>query len=214
MTGVSRGRGGWGRLKAWPEVVGRRFVKGIDFLLRRSQGVREFSHEGGCILRLGLGRAGADLTLSDGTLVRRGDMVGQLHLWNERLPVMSAEGADLAWARTFYTHFARSLKYVSLYIERATAFEAIQAFCAETAFALADIESARRFARSMGFDFLRRPGATTWQGRFAEFWDNFYVRMLIWTFNPASLRGKGLSQLRRYQLWISREKLLARYRQG
>lgn len=209
--GVSRGRGGWERLKAWLGGVGRRGVKGIDFLLRRAQGVKEFSCQEDCILRLSLSQARAGQVLSDGTTIRPGDLVGQIHLWNERLPFMGQEGPDLAWARRFRSQFARSLEELAAYVANEPSLAGVRAFCGETAFALADLEMAGRFARGMGFDFLEPPGGQSPWGRFVRFWDNFYALMLIWTYNPASLRGKALFRLRRHQLWISREKLLSRY---
>ena len=208
---MSHGQGGWGRLKACLGVIGRGFVQSIDFLLRRAQGVREFSQREGCILRLSLGRAGMGQALSDGTVIRAGDPVGQIHLWNERLPLMGRAGADLAWARAFRFQFARSLEELAAYVAHEPSLAEVKAVYGEMAFTLADLEMARRFAQQMGFDFLERPGAASARGRWAQFWDNLYTLMLIWTYNPASLRGKALGQLRRYQLWISREKLLAHY---
>lgn len=193
-------------------AVGRGFVRGIDFLLRRTRGVEEFTHEDGCILRLALSRAVADRALSDGTLVRRGDPVGELHLWNERIPPMGAAGPDLAWGLRFYRRLVHSLGLLSACVESDPRFDSILAFRGETAFALPDVEAGvERMARTAGFDFVRVPYASSRWGRFAEFWENFYSLMLIWTYNPASLRGKGPFTVRRYQLWISRQTLRERY---
>jgi hypothetical protein len=63
-----------------------------------------------------------------------------------------------------------------------------------------------------GFDFFwlpQRPGA--WR-KFASFWESFYSYALIWTYNPASLYTKRLVQLRRFEIWISRDKLNRLYR--
>jgi hypothetical protein len=186
-------------------------VRGIDLLLRRAYGVCEFSQEEGCILRLALRRARADLTFSDGTAVRRGDLVGEFHLWNERLPRMGPDGADLAWARSFLERLVHSMSLLAAYVESDSRFDSVQAFRGEMAFALAHIETIERLAHGIGLDFMRPSGAASPWGRFAEFWESFYSCMLMWAFNPPSLRGKGLLQLRRYQVWISREKLRARY---
>jgi len=187
-------------------------VRFIDFLQRRALKIEEFTHEEGCILRVALSYAGEDYTLSDGTVVRRGDPVGELHLWNERIPSMGSDGPDLAWGLRFYRRVVFSLRLLAAYVEGDPRFDSIVAFRGEPAFAVADVEAGlERFLRAAGFDLVRVPYASSRRGRFVEFWENFYTLMLIWTFNPASLRGKGLLRLRRYQLWMSRQTLRQRY---
>jgi len=48
-------------------------------------------------------------------------------------------------------------------------------------------------------------------GAFGEFWENFYTWMLMWTYNPGSLRYRGLWGLRRAEIWMSAEEFLRRY---
>jgi hypothetical protein len=190
----------------------RNLIRGIDFLWRRTQGVEKFTYEEGCILCVAFGRSGADQKLSDGMVIRRGERVGKLHLWNGHIPVMGSSGPDLTWGLISYSRFVRFLGALSIFADGDERFDEIRAFRGEMAFARADAEKrAQRIARAFGFDFVRVPYSASRWGRFVEIWKNIYSWLLIWTFNPASLRGKGLLQLRRYQLWISREALRTRY---
>jgi len=98
-------------------VVLKEAVKGLDCLLRRCLDIREFSRDPDCILRLGVVRAGRDLALSDGTRIARGEPVGDLHLWNERVPPMPPEGPTLSWAVTFQKRMKRSLELLAAHVE-------------------------------------------------------------------------------------------------
>jgi hypothetical protein len=95
---------------------GRVLVVQLDHLLRRVYGVSEFPNDARCILRVALARARSDLTLSDGQSIRRGDLVVELHLWNERVPQTPPAGADLAWGRAFHAGFLGSLRLLATYI--------------------------------------------------------------------------------------------------
>jgi hypothetical protein len=47
--------------------------------------------------------------------------------------------------------------------------------------------------------------------RFHDFWENAYILGLMLSFNPSAARGDALWR-ERHQLWISRARLIARYR--
>jgi hypothetical protein len=137
--------------------------------------------------------------------------VAELHLWNEQLPRMNARGADVAWGRAFWVGWVYSLRLVAAYVEAEPRYRAVSVLRAETSATAQDLPAAERFARMAGFQYrLLPPPHGAWE-HFVGFWEGFYAWMLIWTFNPASLRGKSMRSLRRYQLWISRPALLKRY---
>jgi len=191
------------------DAIGRAAVRGLDVLVRRAYHVREFTQDENCILRIALGRSAKDMTLSDGTRVERGEVVGELHLWNERLPRMDEEGPSLQWALTTYRLWRASLKKLTAYLENDPQFENIRAFRGESALLKDDLEGSALFER-LGFDLVRR-NRTSRLERFAEFWENLYTWWLVWTFNPGSLRSKNLSRMERAQIWISRRALIEKY---
>lgn len=191
------------------DAIGRAAVRGLDVLVRRAYHVREFTQDENCILRIALGRSAKDMTLSDGTRIEKGEVVGELHLWNERLPRMDEEGPSLQWALTTYRLWRASLKKLTAYLENDPQFENIRAFRGESALLKDDLEGSALFER-LGFDLVRR-NRTSRLERFAEFWENLYTWWLIWTFNPGSMRSKNLSRMERAQIWISRRALIEKY---
>ncbi len=195
-----------------PAALLKAGVRGVDALLRRWCRIQEFSQQESCLFRIALGTSDRDLVLSDGTRVRRGERVGELHFWNERIPPMPAEGPDLAWAVTFHRRLSRSLAELTAYIERDPAFRDIKAFRGETSFGSQDgFGQLARLAERWGFDLLDRGEPDGIWHRFLRFWENLYVWGIIWAFNPGSLRRKRFRKMRRGQLWISRKTLVARY---
>jgi len=187
-------------------------IHALDALLRRIYGVKEFSDNETCILRLSWGRASRDLTLSDGTVVHRGDLVGELHFWNEHLPVIPARGADLAWARAFWRRVVHSFRLLAAYLEEASEFDQAQAFTAEISFgARYELPHLAAMFGRAGLDVisLEEP-AGPWQ-RFVRFWEELYGLALAWAYNPGSFRSGDLPSLRRDELWMSRRVLFERY---
>ncbi len=195
-------------LGAWARACVRHF----DTFLRRVEGVSEFSMSSGCILRLAQRQSNCHIKLSDGTEVLKGESIGELHLWNERIPSMNAEGADLRWALTFHRLLVRSFQELAVYVEQAPDFQNVRAFRGEMIFAWErGLAQKKNLAAQIGLDVvpIRWP-RWSW-GRFAQFWQGLYWYAIIWTFQPASLRGKHLLRLQCDQVWISREELLRRY---
>lgn len=189
--------------------LARAAVRGLDARLRRAQGVYEFSAEPECLLRVAIGRCGRDLRLGDGTAIARGERVGELHLWNERLPSMDASGADFRWATAMRRGMAASLRLLAAHIRDHADWDGIRAFRGETALDphWGGWAGASVLGR-LGLELLP-PEPDSWPRPFTDFWENLYTWWLIWTFAPASLRSKRFWRIRRRQVWISRHRLLA-----
>jgi hypothetical protein len=64
-----------------------------------------------------------------------------------------------------------------------------------------------RTAERFGFDLVQRDGGPDMRDRIHEIFDSVLLWGLIMAYNPAAARGKTLVR-HRYQLWISRAKLL------
>lgn len=195
-----------------PARIGRGLLANLDALLRRRLGVFEFTQEPGCILRLSWVRCPAPHRLHDGTELQRGDLLANIHLWNERMPRISAEGPDLQWARRGVLGFALSLRLLQAYLAHAATSRPVRAVFGEMGFAARqELDAAISVLARLGFDTAQVPPPQQVWGRFALFWENLYSYLLVWTYNPASLRGKRLRDLRRCRLWMSMATLQARY---
>lgn len=188
-----------------PGGLARSFVRGIDLLLRRLYGVYEYSQDPVCILRVSPARARADLVLADGTPIARGDPLAVIHFWNDRLPLAPPEGVDLRWARTFHRRIRPSLQLLAQHLAHDPRLASIRALCGEAAFIGADNATASAHLLSrLGFEVWPSSRGTGLWGRWSAFWQNTYTWMLIWTFNPATLRGRTMLDLERHWLWMSR----------
>ncbi len=205
---VSRGRARQRRVWA---ALGW-LVRGLDVLLRRYYHIREFSRHDECLLRLAIGISDRDLTLSDGTRVVQGQPIGELHLWNDHIPPIPENGPDLAWALAFRRRLARSFKELAAYVESDPQYQHIKAFRGEISFGGPyGLVRMTQVVEHWGFDLVdRNSSGWLWQ-RLADFGANLYAWGLIRAFNPTSLEGEGLRELRRDQLWISRATLTRKY---
>ncbi len=183
-------------------------IRRLDALLRSARGVYEFSSDPDCLLRLALGNSGREVVLADGTRIAAGERIGELHLWNERVPPMPQAGPDLCWAVTMRLGLVYSLQLLAAHVENDPDWEDVRAFRGETA---VDAQRGETHPFThLGFELqpLELVGPLK---RFTDFWENLYTWWLIWTFNPASLRSKHFWGLQRRQLWLSRATLLTRY---
>jgi ceramide glucosyltransferase len=202
-----------GRLK--PKIRSKRpggllaaAIRRLDAHLRKKQGIFEFTHDPTCMLRVSVEPAREEFTLSDQTRIRVGDPVCVLHLWNEQLPAVPKEGVDLKWAAGLRRRLARSLIELAEVVDRDTRLLGARAFGAIAVFPTRD---AARLADRYGFDvvvFERRPSLWEWLHHLGE---NILVLGLQWAFNPGGLPGKPFMR-RRNPMWISRQKLVDRYR--
>jgi hypothetical protein len=117
-------------------------VRRLDAFLRRCEGIMEFTQDEQCILRFSVRRATSEEILPCGHRVLPGDSIGEIHLWNERIPPMPAGGADMKWGLLMRRRLQRSLVRLAAFVESDPRFDNVKVFCGETAFA-PDKSSAR-----------------------------------------------------------------------
>ncbi|HEX7969762.1 MAG TPA: hypothetical protein VF502_16180 [Stellaceae bacterium] len=190
-----------------------RAVRGVDSLLRQRQGIQEFTADEACLFRVSMAMAERALILSDGTVLREGDAVLQLHFWNEHLPVMPSAGPNAAWATLMKRRMRHSLAVVAAYIEGERQLDAVGALHGAPPFAsrvgaLQMVRTAQRF----GFDVIDPDAPPEWRDRIHAVFDSMLLWGLAYAFNPGRLSAKSRGLLRRrYQLWISRRKLALCY---
>jgi len=187
------------RDRAWSTVIGN-----ADVVLRRWNGVYEFTDDAECVLRVGLHRASAPVRLTDGVVLAAGSPIGVLHFWNEHLP-------DIRWAKIVERKIRCSLAALAVHIECAPSWAEVSALRADAALSgrLRGLQMLR-IAERYGFE-MTMPEMTTLDCLHA-FGENFLLWAFARAFNPAALsRHRFLRD--RVELWISREALTGRFLQ-
>jgi hypothetical protein len=186
----------------------RRLVRGFDAFLSRRLGIMPLSDAPSCLLRVRITRSAHAMSLPDGGITA-GAPVLELHLWNERVPLMPSTGPDLAWAHRAQRMFLGSLREAARRLREDPRMAAVQAVTGSTVL----IYGADGAVKSMllpGLGFTVFPVRSR-LGRFGEFWENSYTRALMWAYNPASVRHLRVSEMRRDEFWMARGDFLERF---
>ncbi len=193
-----------------PDLLSR-LVFAIDRYMRRRLHIWEFSDDPDCILRVGLTRSRWEMTLNDGTVIRRGEVVGMIHAWNERVPPIPPTGADMAWARELRRRLIRSLQLLAQAAREDPRLQAIRGFGG--AGILHFSPAIIRLLERLGLEIYELPPQTAWD-RIEEQVSRVWTWLMRRAFNPPSVEGRGLEVLSRRFYWLSREKLLQMYGEG
>jgi hypothetical protein len=182
-------------------------MRRVDAILRRRMGVAEFSGDPECLIRVSRIEAGRALTLAGGA-VRPGDAVLEIHLWNEHLPPIPADGRTASWANLFKRRMRFSLALLARHVAQHPECRHIVAITASPAFPdrIGPLPLAR-LCEHFGWEIV--PPRHASDGIHARL-DGLLVWLLIWAFNPAGLRDRGVAH-RRIEVWMSRARLLERY---
>ncbi len=193
------------------ERLGRRIVFGFDDRLRRLEGIYAFNHDPHCVLRISRSASRSEQRLGDGSLIRVGDPLIELHWWNEHIARLAATGTSLQWGLRFYRHTYHSLLSLARYLEQTPELREIVALHGSTTFP--DETSFQHHAnafRRIGLELVALPPPASPVELALLSLRRFHVWALTWASNPASLRRKGPCAIVRCDLWISRQSLLER----
>jgi len=189
----------------------RKLIRGIDACLRRGIGIVEFEHSDEALLRIGVALAEREVRLSDGTRLRAGDALLELHLWNEHLPIPPSSDPTLRWAASTRRQVTRSLRRLAAHLQATRDLREVRALRIKPAFA------GRSFARNLdwiaarhGFEIVADRGKQASASGAYRWLDSLWVWLLTWTFNPRSLGGHRFRRTRQ-EFWISRERFIALY---
>lgn len=192
-------------------AIGRAGVRLVDAILSRYYGLFEYTPDPTAILRLSRSHSLRDLVLRDGTRIQKGAPILILHFRNDRLARVLGSGVSLDWVLVFVRGGRRSLKELAEFLHTHREFDDVRALYADFGFVQDDrLEQMQRLMPRLGFYVIPRaqPG---WDVRERAFWDNLFSWWLMWTFNPASLRGKSFVHMRRIELWMTGEELGKKY---
>jgi hypothetical protein len=186
----------------------RAAVRLIDTLIRKSEGVFEFSKDPNCILRLQLRRAAHSVTIGNAR-ISKSEPVLEVHAWNERMPKLPEEGATLVWALQLRRQVIHSFKEVAKLMQQNHQYSQVQAVCGTSAlFSFSEHIGGTRLMQHLGFTVMpyHRP-----LGRFGEFWENLFSWWLMWAYNDTSLHSREFWHLQRTEIWITADEFIRRY---
>jgi hypothetical protein len=181
------------------------WIRTFDAVVRSLQGVFEFSADPACLLRLRWGRLRRPLKLNEATYLS-GAHVLEIHLWNERLPPLPPDGADLRWAAEAARRLRRSLEQAADYVQNRTAQAGGDLVTGTTI--LIDGKGSALLLRRLGFEMRPRAGRAS----LVQHLQDRYAVVLMAVFNPASARRRAPSSPQRTDLWMTMPEFLSRYR--
>ncbi len=194
-----------------PGVWVEHAVFGFDRWLRQHQGVYEYSDDSLCMFRVQRGRADCDLSLNDGTRVREGDPVLNLHLWNEHIPAIGPTGISMNWAREMTRRVELSMYALTRHLKWTRDLDDIVAIRGDMRLGTAEQNGQlARVAAHYGFEPASSGPAVFGPGMLKLLAENVFICFLVLATNPAALR---LPVLRRSHklVYLSRAALETRY---
>lgn len=181
----------------------------IDRLLRERQHVYEYSFAADCVLRIALREARTSRTLHDGTSVRPGDRLIELHLWNEHLHLLNDKEPGLGRILRFRRQLICSLSELATLVDVSPEVSESVALCARLTLR-GRPDKIARVAAEFGFEiFLPRKTAGL-VGVLLRNVETIWFVALAWAYNPRSL-NRHWSERYRAELWISRAALIRHY---
>jgi hypothetical protein len=193
----------------WKDEFWIALVGSLDSCLRSYYDIRNFTDDSRCVVRIGPRPAHMRVSLSDGTEIREGELVGALHLWNEHVPRYSGNGPTLAWAKEMRRRMLRSLSLLADFVECDPVWAPARAFCGDSTLSsrIGGLQM-QRLAQRHGFEPVQPPATLSRQPQTIVF------SLIVWgrtrAFKPAALARQRF--LRDHnELWISRSVLVTLY---
>jgi hypothetical protein len=184
----------------------------IDKALRRRIGVTEYTQSRECLCRMQITRSADDLLLGDGTRVRPGDRIINLHFWTEQVPLIPPAGPTIAWARHISRIFESSLQELAHHLAARTDVQAIAAIRVSMALgSAARSDQVSRVLARFGFEPAPRQQQPSLGERIHRYGENILISLMVLAHNPITIRSDTLRR-DRVTLYLSRRTLERRYR--
>ncbi|QGM47175.1 YkoP family protein [Methylocystis heyeri] len=183
----------------------------LDRRLRERLGVVEYSDSSRCVFRIQLIASDEAIMLGDGTLVRAGERLIDLHIWNEHVPSTGDQGPTMGFIRRLNGQIDFSLAELADHLEKREDLNDVKAIRGNLVFASRSrIAQLARIASAYGFEHIPRQVAPTIAERLHIFGENILVSMLVFMRNPKTLRRDTLAR-DRTRTFLSRQALQRRY---
>ena len=185
----------------------------LDALLRRREGIFEYSDDPICLFRASYVKSPRSVVLADDAHIAEGDAMMDMHLWNEHVIPIPAEGPGMRYGAQFLKGLDRAMAEAARFLRtssdpQAAAVRAIR--CKTIQMPRHGQEQLLRILGRFEMHTVEPIRPTPWLTRVHEFFENFLILILLWTYNPNALRGAKVIR-ERHEFWVSREALLRRF---
>lgn len=201
------------RVSSFACRVARWGVLALDRFLVRLYKIEPVAEDSLCLLQVSARPTvlSAPVALDQRLRLSPGAKVVEIHFANARVPRITGQGPDLAWARSFEKGLRYSLSLLASSLVRNPRLADFAAIHGVLSFLPAEkIAWRHRLAERFGFVIeLRAASGLRWWR--SSFWDLLYSRWLTWAYNPEALRRKAWRDAALTDLWMTRETLLSRY---
>ncbi len=185
-------------------------IEAVDRRLRRRFGVSEYTRSPECLLRIQVIRSAHDLFLRDGTCVRPGERIINLHFWNEQIPPIPATGPTLSWARRMNERFERSMQELARHLATRSDMDDVAAVRANAALGTAAQRGqVSRILLRLGFEIIPEDSSSFAQ-RIHLYCENIFISLIVLARNAIALRRDTLVR-GRVTAYLSRRALEQRY---
>jgi YkoP domain len=173
--------------------------------------VYEFTDVPDCILRVQLMEANYTVEIGNERILKGEPALG-IHAWNERMPKLPKEGANLEWALNLRRQTIHSFRLIASVMQKEPIYSDVRAVCGTSViFSFTDHTGGKRLIEHLGFTVLPYHSPL---GRFGDFWENLFSWWLMWAYNDTSMRSRQFNKLQRTDIWITRNEFLRRYGQS
>ncbi len=196
-----------GRPHGWLGVL----MEAVDCRLRYRLGVGEYTRSSDCILRMQIIRNTDDVLLKDGTRLRPGDRIIDLHFWNQQVPLIPEAGPTLAWARRMNDGFKQSLQELAHHLATRSDVDDVVAVRIIAALgADARREKISRILSRFGFEIVLQREAPSLARQIRRYGENILISLMVLAYNAIALRADTLRR-GRVPAYLSRRALENRY---
>jgi hypothetical protein len=186
-------------------------VFALDKWLQRRQGVIEYSTHPRCLFRMQVGRARRQVLLRDGTRLRRGQRIVDLHFWNEHIPPIPASGTTIRWARQMQHGIAISLQELARYLAARPELDDVAAICADVPCGTRSQAHQLTYIMAYyGFETIGEDAPLRLRERLHRFGDNILISLMVLAQNSVALRSDTLWRVR-VPIYLSRRGLTERF---
>lgn len=184
----------------WLAIFVRKIIQRLDNRLRRKLGIFEYSDNPECMFRVHVARADRTLRIPDGN-VAAGTKILELHFWNEHLPPMPSGGPTVARSVKGFRMFKNSLTELALKVEGDPRMSGVQVVGGLMPLFLdGDSYPAQKMLTRLGFDVKPYHGFKRMLGMLGK---QMHGWMMMWAYNPVTLKNRDLLGLRWADCWMS-----------